>query len=247
MSKIYENIAVELDGADAAATELLKEYERSLHSKTVTAKAKKLTHDVCAQLRCALDRTAFRYWNLKIAPSLSEDDRKEAKSRVYFPAGASQASLDSTLGNWRWKSVKGNHQALYDFFLSQQPFSSDRNKWLTALFDLSVQGKHIDLVPQKRFENRRIHVEAASGGGSVNWDPSAVRFGGPPGSVRIMGAPIDPTTQRIMPTPGITEWIETWVGFEIVGYGVNAAGFCKEACRETRRIIQEMTDKFGLS
>jgi hypothetical protein len=35
---------------------------------------------------------------------------------------------------------------------------------------------------------------------------------------------------------------------EIVSqHNVNAADFCKEACRETRGIIQEMTDKFGLS
>jgi hypothetical protein len=33
----------------------------------------------------------------------------------------------------------------------------------------------------------------------------------------------------------------------IEGHGVNAGGFVKEASRETRRIIQEMTDKFGLS
>jgi hypothetical protein len=33
----------------------------------------------------------------------------------------------------------------------------------------------------------------------------------------------------------------------IEGHNVNAADFCKEACRETRHIVQKMTDKFGLS
>src|SRR5689334_10333677 len=35
--------------------------------------------------------------------------------------------------------------------------------------------------------------------------------------------------------------------FDRRSHNVNAADFCKEACRETRGIIQEMTDKFGLS
>ena len=67
------------------------------------------------------------------------------------------------------------------------------------------------------------------------------------GGVSVMGAPINPATQRIVPTPGVTEKIETWVSFVIEGYHVNAAGFCKEACQKTRKIAEEMTGVFGLS
>jgi hypothetical protein len=62
-----------------------------------------------------------------------------------------------------------------------------------------------------------------------------------------MGAPIDPRTQQIVPTPGVTEQIVIWVSFLIDGFGIDAARFIKDASRETRRIVQELTDKFGLS
>lgn len=245
MSKIYENIAVTLDSADEILTNLLSEYDRSLANKKVSVKAHDLTHQICTLLRSALDRAAYRYWNLKVAPGISAEDREKAKSTIYFPAGGSKESVDSTLGNWRWKSVKDQHQELYDYLLSIQP-TPGKNKWLTVLFDLSVQGKHIDLVPQKRYEERRVTV--SRGDGIVSWNPDAVRFGSGPGvQVRVAGAQINPATQRIFPTEGVTERLETWVSFIIDGHNVNAAGFCKEGCAETRRIIQEMTDKFGLS
>ena len=242
MAKIYENISVTLDGAADDIANLLKEYESSLSKKSVSAKASNLTHRICVELRNTLDRIAYRYWNLKIAPSLSDVDRESASSRIYFPAGGKQQSMDATLGAWGWSSVGANHQPLFDYLLSQQPFTSPDNKWLSILYDLSKQGKHIDLVPQKRFEEHKITV-SAPGGGSVTWGPG-VTFGS---GVSIMGAPVDPRTQRIVPTPGVTEKIETWVNFLIDGHNVNAMGFCKEAHLKTRKIIQEMTDKFGLS
>lgn len=57
-----------------------------------------------------------------------------------------------------------------------------------------------------------------------------------------MGAPVDPRTQRIVPTPGVTEQMEIWVSFILEGYGVNALGFCKEACQKTRVLIEEMVN-----
>lgn len=242
MSKIYENVAVTLDSADENLTKLMSEYKKALTERTVSAKAADLTHQICMQLRSVLDRIAYRYWSLKIAPSLSPEDQERAKSTIYFPAGGTKESLDSTLGNWRWKSVKDQHQPIYDYLTSIQPTA--QNKWLTVLFDLAVQGKHIDLTPQKRTETKRITVESVAGGGSVSWDPSAVRFGH---GVSIMGVPVNPQTQRIAPTQHLTERIETWVSFMIAGHDVNAAGFCREACQGTRKIVQDMTDQFGLS
>lgn len=244
MPDIYANIAVTLDSSDDNQKELIAEYERSLGEQRVTPKAADLTHQICMQVRSALDRLAFRYWALRIAPSLPEAEKKAAKSRIYFPAGPTLDSLKSTLGGWGWKHVKDQHQALFEYLLSKQPFSSADNRWLSVLFDLAVQGKHIDLVPQTRVEERRITVSAAAG--SVSWGPG-VTFGGPPGSVQVMGATIDPKTQRIVPTPGVEERIETWISFLIQGHDVNAAGFCSDACKKARQIAQEMTDKFGLS
>jgi hypothetical protein len=238
------NLAVSLDRADELLEELLAEYDRSLQSKAVSPRAVQLTHEVCERLRSVLDRVARRYWDLHIAPHLSEDDRKAAN--VYFPIAPDQNGLDSILGRWRWKADRQQHQGVYDFLLKSQPFSGMANAWLSMLSDLAVKGKHIDLVPQKRTETRRITVSRP--GMSVSWDPDAVRFGSGPGvSIHIAGARIDPVSQRIEPTPGVEERIETWVSFNIEGHNVNAAGFCKEACQKTRQIVTEMTKQFGLS
>ncbi len=64
--------------------------------------------------------------------------------------------------------------------------------------------------------------------------------------VSMFGVPVDPRTQRIVPNSALTERIETWVSFVISGHDVNALGFCDEACRETRRIVEEMSTLFGL-
>jgi hypothetical protein len=238
---MYANLKLSLDRADELLKELLAEYEKSLGAKAVSDRAVQLTHDVCERLRSVLDRTARRYWDLKVKPSLSKEDQDAAS--VYFPISADQHALDSVLGRWRWKAVRADHQPVYDYMLALQPFVSDANRWFTLLNDLAVQGKHIDLVPQKRNEERRTTV-TGPGGGSVSWGQGVTFHGS---GISIMGASVDPRTQRIVPTPGVTEKIEVWVGFEIQGYGVNAAGFCTEACREVRRIAVEMSERFGLA
>ena len=128
------------------------------------------------------------------------------------------------------------HKKLYDFLLKKQPFPSGDNQWLKLLAEIAAEGKHVILTPQKRTETRRIKV-SRSGGGSASWDPSLVKFRG---EVSVVGAPIDPSTQRIIPTPGVTEQVEVWVSFILEDYGVNALGFCKEACQKTRALIEEM-------
>lgn len=241
MPEIYANIAVTLNRANEIGAELLKEYQSSLDKKTISPKATQLTHEICSLLNSALDRIARRYWEKNIASKLAAEERQ--KATIYFPVAEDKNGFESTLGRWQWKQTKGAHQQLIDYLLAKQPFDSEKNKWLRIVKDLAIQGKHIDLVPQKRIEERRISVKNARGAG-VSWNPDAVRFGG---RVHVVGAPIDPATQRIVPTEGVTEKLEIWVNFIIDGYGVDAAGFCKQACKETRRIVEEMTDQFALS
>lgn len=237
---MYANLEVSLDRADELLRELVTEYNKSLNEKKVSIRAVQLTHDICERLRSVLDRAARRYWELQIGPQISESDRTAAA--VYFPVAHDQNGFDSTLGRWRWKTVRALHQPVYDYLLGLQPFTSTTNRWLAILNDLAVQGKHIDLVPQTRTEMRQVTV-SAPGGGSISWGPG-VTFGS---GVSIMDAPVDPRTQRIVPTPGLTEKIETWVGFDIQDHGVNAAGFCTHACRDVRRIADEMSSKFGIT
>lgn len=236
---MYSNIEITLNRSDELFSELTAEYEISLKNKHVSDKAIQLTHDVCEKLRSALDRTARRYWEIHVRPVIPEEHRKTAT--IYFPITPNQSGFDAVLGRWRWKSVREDHQPLYDFLLSKQPFTASVNLWLRTLNDITNQGKHIDLVAQVRKEERRITVQSP-GGGSVSWT-SGVVFGS---GISIGGAPIDPSTQRIVPTPGYTESIETWVSFIIDGYNVNALGFLEEARKQTRSIASEMHDIFEL-
>ena len=238
---MHASIKGTLDRADELLADLKAEYERSLHAKAVSDRALQLTHEVCERLRSVLDRIARRYWDKHVAPQLAEDDKKRAS--IYFPISENQQAFDSTMGRWRWQSVQSKHQSVCNYLLAQQPFSNADNNWLAVLNDLAVQGKHIELVPQMRTETRRVTVETP-GGGRVSWNPSRVRFGG---GVRVGGAPVDPATQRIVPTQGVTERIETWVSFTIAEHNVNALGFCEEACSKTRKLAEEMSDKFDLS
>lgn len=236
---MHANIAISLDRADELLAELMAEYNTSLQAKEVSGRAIQLTHEVCERLRSVLDRTARSYWDKYVAPNLSIEDRKAAA--VYFPISAEQNGFDSTLGRWRWKTTRAAHQKLYEYLLSLQPYADPANRWLQVLNDLAVHGKHIDLVPQKRIEEQQITV-TSSGGGSVIWGPGVI-FGH---GVRVAGAPIDPKTQRIVPTYGVTEKIEIWVKFLIQEYGVDAVAFCRNACNETRSISTQASEKFCL-
>lgn len=235
---MHPNLKLSLDRADELLRDLLAEYDRSLQNKQVSSRAIQITHGVCERLRSILDRVAHLYWQEKVAPQLTEEDRNAAA--VYFPIASDQNSLDSILGRWRWKPVRDQHQRIYEFLHGLQPFVSDSNRWLAILNDLAVQGKHIDLVPQKRTE-QRVTTVTRLGVGAIRH--RGVRFSR---GIRIMGAPVDPATQRIMPTPGVTETVELWVSFEIQGYGVNAASFADNACRKVRYIATEISTTFDL-
>jgi hypothetical protein len=225
-----------LDRADELLKDLEEEYKDCLPAHKVTERAKNITHEVLGKLRSALDQTMRRAWGKYISPNLSDQQKKRA--RVYFPIAGDLNSFRSILGRGFMMDLDKIHKKVYDFLLNRQPFTSEDNQWLDLLSKIAAEGKHIQLTPQKRTETHRIKV-SGPGGGSVSWDPSSARFGS---GVGIMGAPVDPRTQRIVPTPGVTEQMEIWVSFILEGYGVNALGFCKEACQKTRVLIEEMVN-----
>ncbi len=233
-------LASMLDRASELHEELENEYKKCLQTQNVTERAKNLTHEVLDKLRSVLDHAMARAWRKYVAPNLLEQDRKHA--RVYFPITSDLDSLRSTLGRGCMSDLDKTHKNLYDFLLKQQPFSSEENRWLDILTKIAGEGKYVQLIPQKRTETRRIKVSRPDGS-SVSWDASSVKFGG---GVSVLSAPIDPRTQRIVPTPGVTEQVEIWVSFIFEGYGVNALGFCKDAYKKTHALIEEMGNVFQL-
>ncbi len=222
-----------LDRADELLEELEDEYRRCLQAQNVSERAKNITHEVLEKLRNSLDHSMTIAWNKNIASNLSEQDKRRA--RVYFPIADNLDAFRSILGRGFMVDLDKVHRIIYDFLLKQQPFSSSENRWLQLLAELAAEGKHVQLAPQKRMEARRLKVTRSEG--YVSWDPSSVKFGS---GVSIMGAPVDPRTQRIIPTPGVTEQVEIWVSFIFEGRGVNSLIFCKEASQKTRKLVQEM-------
>jgi hypothetical protein len=226
-------LASMLKRAEELLQDLEDEYQKCLESKDVTERAQNLTHEVLDKLRSSLDHAMARAWIKYVAPNLSDKDRQRA--RVYFPIASDLDSLRSTLGRGYMSDLDKTCKNLYIFLLDKQPFSNQENRWLDLLTKIAGEGKHVQLTPQTRTETRRISVSGH--GGEVSWNQSSVKFGG---GVSVLGAPINPSTQRIVPTPGVTERVEIWVSFTLEGYGVNALGFCKEACQKTKALIEEM-------
>jgi hypothetical protein len=225
-----------LDRADELLGDLEDEYNDCLKTQKVSERAKNLAPEIVVKLRSALDHTMIRAWDKYVSPNLSEQDRSRTRKHVYFPITSDSDSFRSRLGEGRMSDLDKVHKKLYDFLLMKQPFSAKENRWLDLLTKIAAEGKHIRLTPQKLTEKmKRITVSSPSG--AVSWDASSVRFGA---GVAIMGAPVDPVTQRVVPTRGVVERVDILVAFVFDTYGVDVLAFCKEACQKTRALIEEM-------
>ena len=87
------------------------------------------------------------------------------------------------------------------------------------------------------------NIKYSSQFGTVQFIAENVRFGQ---GVNILGAPVDPNTQRIIPTLGVTETIDKWVAFVLEGYDINAFEFCKDSYSNVKNIVGQAIEKFGL-
>jgi hypothetical protein len=229
-------LASMLDRADELFGDLEGEYKNCLKAKKVSERAKNLAPEIVVKLRSVLDHAMIRAWDKYVSPHLSEQDRSRTRKHVYFPITSNLESFRSKLGEGRMGDLDKVHKNLYDFLLSKQPFSAEENRWLDLLTKIAAEGKHIQLPPQKLTEKiGRITVSSSTG--AVSWDASSVRFGA---GVAIMGAPVDAVTQRVVPTPGVTQRVDILVAFMFDTHGRDALAFCKEACQKTRALIKEM-------
>lgn len=55
-----------------------------------------------------------------------------------------------------------------------------------------------------------------------------------------MSAPLGPKTQRIIPTPSVTEQVEVWASSIFEDYGVDTPRSCKDARQKTPTPIEDM-------
>lgn len=228
-------IKSQIDRAKELFDELRVSCEHDLQSQMVSDKTKNLTQEVLVKMRSVFDQSMYKFFETEIAPTLKKTEIY--KARVYFPIVSDKSSLESVLGRGKMTRLNQTHPAVYAFIESVQPYNKSY-EWLSQ-FSKFANEKHIRLTPQKRFEQERITVTNQSGG-SVSWSTKNVKFGS---GVRIMGAPVDPSTQNIVPTPEVMSRRDVWISFMLEDSGINSLALCKRAIEEGEQIISHF---FGL-
>ncbi|MBR9704650.1 hypothetical protein GOV12_04510 [Candidatus Pacearchaeota archaeon] len=229
------DIKSQLERAKELKKELEKSCNKDLKSKTISNKTRNLAQEILIKIRSILDQTMYQFFKKEIIPILSQDEIK--KARVYFPLVSKKENLTSALGRSMIKSLDKTHPKIYSFLVSVQPYNKDYS-WLNNLSKYANE-KHIRLTPQKRTEIKRTIV-TNNKGGSVSWG-QGVRFGK---GVSIMGAPVNPVTQNIEPTPNVESKTEVWVSFLFSDSNVNVLWLCNKSIEESEKLIKEFFSLF---
>lgn len=220
-----------LQRADKTLPKINAEYDKALHSKEISADLRIEIKDYFGNLRSALDYLAHDLVD-KYCPNA------DPKNNLYFPIRADQISFEKAMQK-SYPDLKTNCRPAYDILEALQPFKKPENVWLTHFNKLNNENKHDRLVAQTKSETKRINVET-KGGGTVNWDPSAVKFG--PG-VFIGGVPVNPNTQMPVHSETQTVTIQTWVDFQFEDINVSAIWLTKESLTQIQKIYTDLRDK----
>jgi hypothetical protein len=131
-------------------------------------------------------------------------------------------------------------QAVYDAMERHQPYQPGKT-CLGYLHDLARVNKHQDFTPQTRTERRAIRV--SSGAAVVEWDSGAVTFGN---GVYIAGVPVDPRTQRPVPSPE-QEVVEVlYVGWDFVNPNVPVLPTLESLARLIPEAVAEVRHAVGI-
>lgn len=216
---------------DKILPKINEEYEKALHSKTISADLKIDIKDYFGNLRSVLDYLAHDIVD-KHCPSA------DTKDNLYFPIRADQTSFDNAMKK-SYPDLKTNCKAAYDILEAVQPFKKSENNWLAHFNKLNNENKHERLVVQKRNETKRVNVDI-KGGGSVSWNPSGVTFGS---GVFIGGVPVNPQTQMPHPSATQTVTIETWVDFQFEDINVSAIWLTRESLKQIQNIYSDLKNK----
>jgi len=189
-------------------------YEASLRAKEVPAKLRTRIKNVLENQRSALEYMAHAIYE-------AHGDGKGKNS--YYPVAASLTEFPGYF-NKVMSGVATNCPDVRDAIEARQPYRPGY-EWLTHLSLLTNENKHRRLTPQTRTETKTVETRGPRGGqvgytegvtflpggqgisfgpgGSISFGPGgSIEFG--PGGTSVSGVPVDPTTQRPVPTPGAT-------------------------------------------
>jgi hypothetical protein len=165
-------------------------YDQTLREKEVPAALQTRIKNVVENQRSALEYLAHGIYE-------RHGDGKGSNS--YYPV-ANVATEFGGLFEHHLPGVAGNAPKVRDAIKARQPYEPGY-EWLRHLVLLTNENKHRRLTPQARTETHRVRAETP-GGGAVEWTPNTGQGGVTFGSgVSIGGVPVDPRTQRPVPSP----------------------------------------------
>lgn len=200
------------------------EYESSLAQKSVSEDLSIDIKNLCENLRSALDYLAHDIRETHCSSANKKD-------KFYFPILPDINLFRKRMINW-YPGLDSSCIDLWNCLESVQPYHGESTIWLHYFNRLNNENKHDTLVPQTKSSRERVHVNIHSGG-SVDWDPSAVRFNE---GVYIGGVPVDPSTQMPIPHPSQEVKRITWVDFHFKDIPTSAISLLKLSLDGVERI-----------
>jgi len=228
MSNRIDSINALLERCKQDSASIEQEYNKSLHAKKIEPSLRIDIKNLCENLRSVLDYLA-RDIRDKFSPPAKSGER------FYFPILPDSTQFNTQMPKW-FPNLKTNCPDLYAYLEAVQPYQSDKTKWLGLFNRVTNENKHGDLVEQTRSETKQVKVNI-QGGGSVAWNPDAVKFGS---GVFIGGVPVDPRTQMPIPHPSQTIEIVTWVDFRFNGIDASALWLLKESLAGITKIVNDV-------
>jgi hypothetical protein len=210
------DIAALISKAEQQLSAIMKAYDSSLHAQTIATPLRVDIKNFCENLRSVLDYLAHDL-RARYCPNADPADR------FYFPVLPDAAQFAARMQRW-FPRLETTAPQVFAELERVQPYQPGY-AWLGHFSKLNNENKHGALVAQTRQEvGTRVQVDIADGG-SVSWDPKAVRFGN---GVYIGGVPVNPDTQMPIPNPRLQITRTTWVDFHFDGVPVSAIALLKE-------------------
>ncbi len=229
-SEPLASVGARLRAASRAIEELESEYQRSLSAKAISETMQIGVDTVVHNQRSSLDYLANR---------LVEAATGAPAKKVYWPMQPSEAEYEGKLE----QNLPGLRAARPDVeaaVKARQRWQAGM-EWMGRLNALRNPGTHVDLLPQTRVESRRREV-TGQGGGGVSWGPG-VTFGS---GVSVMGAPMDPRTQRPAFLPQGVTYQETVYIDWLLPDGRSALGSLREFQDALEALVGQLATVAGL-
>ncbi|MCK9706236.1 hypothetical protein [Pseudomonas syringae] len=204
---------------------LTKEYQKSLHEKTVREDLKISIKNVFENLKSCLDYIARDLFLSLCAPA-------KQKPNLYFPVRSGGIADFSATMEKEFPFLKARAPKIWEILEKVQPY---HNPWLGLFNELNNHNKHQELVEQTRTETKR--TEAKGRNGVISWS-SGVTFSS---GVSILGVPIDPTTQMPIPNSSVTAKITIYVGFRFSENNEDVLDFIKRSIEGVKSIFNDLS------